>query len=81
MINKKELECCKCGSDYEEHYYKYDNNIFCFECLTEQLENEQQINIVKTTHYYTDEWSELGTDDEIAEVIQKLCENYDIEEL
>ena len=71
--------CCKCKSDYEEEYYKYNNDLYCFDCLTEELESENRLQIVKTTHYYDDDWGELGTDDEINEVVQNLCENYDIE--
>jgi hypothetical protein len=78
---KEEIECDKCGNDYEENYYKYDNNIFCFECLIEELENSRQLNVVKITHYYNKDWGELGTDDDIAEVVQNICEEYDIEEI
>lgn len=81
MLNKEEIECDKCGNDYEENYYKYDNKIFCFECLIEELENSKQLNVVKTKHYYNEDWGELGTDDDIAEVIQNICEEYDIEEI
>lgn len=76
-----EMKCYKCDSDYEENYYKYDNNIFCFECLIEELENSRQLNVVKTTHYYNADWGALGTDDDISEVIQNMCEDYDIEEI
>lgn len=82
MNNKTDIEekqCCKCNSDYEEEFYKYDNDIYCFDCLTKQLESENKLIIVKTTHYYNDDWGELGTDDKINEVIQNLCKNYDIE--
>lgn len=78
---KEDMKCSCCNSDYEEEYYKYDNEIYCFECLTEKLEDEEGLNIVKTTHYYNDDWGELGTDDDISEVIQNICENYDVEEI
>lgn len=78
---KEEIQCDKCGNDYEENYYKYNDNIFCFDCLTEELESAGQLSIVKHTHYYNDDWGELGTDDDIAEVIQNICEEYDIEEI
>lgn len=71
--------CCKCKSRHEEEYYRYDNNIYCFDCLTEKLEEEKEINIVNTKHYYNNDWGELGTDDEISEVIQNLCDDYEIE--
>ena len=75
------MHCCECDSDYEEKYYKYDNKIYCFDCLVDTLQEESQLNIVKTTHYYNDDWGELGTDDEINEVIENICDTYDIEEV
>lgn len=78
-MSKEEKICCKCNSDYEEKFYKYNNEIYCFDCLTEELEKNGELNIVKITHYYNDDWGKLGTDDEISEVIQNLCEEYDIE--
>ena len=81
MLSKEEIKCYKCNSDYEENYYKYQNNIFCFDCLTEQLENERCLNIVNTTHYYNEDWGELGTDDDISETIKNICEEYNVEEI
>lgn len=75
------MKCYKCDSDYEENYYKYNEHIYCFECLIEELENSRQLNVVKTTHYYNADWGALGTDDDISEVIQNMCEDYDIEEI
>ena len=75
------MHCCECDSEYEEKYYKYDNEIYCFDCLVDTLEKEGQLNVVKVTHYYTDDWGELGTDDEINEVIENICDTYDIEEV
>ena len=80
-MNKEEIRCCKCDSDYEENYYKYQDDIFCFDCLTEQLENENKLKIVNTIHYYNDDWGNLGTNDEISEVIQNICEEYEVEEI
>ena len=77
----KENFCYKCGSDYEEEYYKYDNKTYCFDCLIEELENSGQMNVVKTTYYYNDDWGELGTDDDINEVIQNICEEFDVKEV
>lgn len=75
------MKCCKCNSDYEETYYKYDDKIYCFNCLTEELENDRQLQVVKTTHYYDDDWGELGTDDNIDEVVQNICEEFEVEEV
>ena len=73
--------CSKCSSDYEEEYYKYDNELYCFDCLIDELESSGQINVVRTTHYYNYDWGELGTDDDINEVVQNICEEFDIEEV
>lgn len=78
-MEEKRCECC--DSDYEEEYYKYDNKLYCFDCLVEQLEEDKNLHIVKITHYYNDDWGELGNSDDIAEVIQNICEEYDIEEI
>lgn len=77
----KEKRCECCDSDYEDEYYKYDNKLYCFDCLVETLENDKNLQIVKTTYYYNDDWGELGTSDDIAEVIQNICEEYDVEEI
>ena len=81
MLSKEEIKCCKCDSDYEENYYKYKNNIFCFDCLTEQLENERILIIVNTISYYNDDWQELGTSDDYDRAIQNICEEYEVKEI
>ena len=81
MLSKEEIRCCKCKSDYEENYYKYNNNIFCFDCLTEQLENEGILNIVNVVSYYNNDWGDLGTSDDYDEVIQNICDEYEVEEI
>ncbi len=42
MSEDKEIRCCKCDSDYEEEYYKYEDKIYCFECLKEELEENEE---------------------------------------
>ena len=80
MKNIDEINiCCKCEHKYEEEYYKYENEIYCFDCLTEKLEKEGELYIVQTKHYYNVDWGELGTDEEMSEVIQNICDNYDVE--
>lgn len=74
-------KCCECGSDYEDEFYKYDEEIYCFDCLVKRLEEEEEINVIHTIHYYNSDWGELGTDDDIDEVIQNLCERYDVERI
>lgn len=78
-MSEEKRRCCKCGSYYEEEYYKYEDETFCFDCLCEELEENGRMHVVKTTHYYNDDWGELGTDDEINEVIQNISEGFDVE--
>lgn len=79
--NIEEKQCCKCGSDYESVFYKYDGKIYCFDCLTEELENKDILHIDTTTYYYNDDWGELGTSENIDEAIQNICEEYEVEEV
>lgn len=83
MSNKdiEEKQCCKCNSDYEDSYYKYNEKIYCFDCLIEELESDVRLQVVSTTHYYNEDWGELGTSDEIDEVVQNICEKYEVEEI
>lgn len=81
MQEKEETRCYKCGSDYEEEYYKYQDKIYCFNCLEEELEENEDMHIVKTKRYFNEDWGELGTEDEIEEVIQNICERYNVERI
>ncbi len=79
MKDKEETRCCCCcDSDFEDEFYEYDGKIYCFECLTEQLEDENRIYTRRTTSYYNDDWHELGTDEEIDGLIKNICEEYEI---
>ena len=80
-MSKKEIKCCECNSDFEENYYKYENKLYCFDCLIEELEKDERLHIVRETRYYNEDWGNLGTDDEISEVIQNVCEKYEIKEI
>ena len=77
----KEIKCNCCDSDYESEYYKYNAEIYCFDCLIEKLKDEEKLNVVTTTKYYTDDWVCLGDDEEITDTMQEICEYYDVEEI
>ncbi|MBO5348971.1 MAG: hypothetical protein J6A89_04030 [Clostridia bacterium] len=77
----EDIQCNCCDSDYESEYYKYNNEIYCFDCLTEKLKDEGKLNVVTTTKYYTDDWGYLGDNEELADTIQEICEYYDVEEI
>ncbi len=78
-MKETELKCNICDSDYDEEYYKYDDKIYCFDCLVNELEEDKRLIKVETTHYYNEDWGELGTNDDIDEVIQNICEEFEVE--
>ena len=49
--------------------------------VVNELESAGEMNVVSTTHYYNCDWGELGTDDDINEVIQNICEEFNVEEV
>lgn len=81
MPDKEEVRCCKCDSDYEEEYYKYEDRIYCFDCLEEKLEKDENMYVVENKHYYNEDWGLLGIEYEIEEVIQNICERYGVERI
>ena len=80
-MEDKEIKCSCCDSNYEEEYFKYDNQLYCFGCLEDKLKEDKEIQVVEVKHYYNVDGGELGTDEEIEEVIQELCEQNDIERI
>lgn len=65
------VHMCSCEG---EALYKYKGEYYCFECLLGEFGVDQFIQ----TFYYLD-CEELGSDDDLNEVIRKLSD--DIEEL
>ncbi|AQW26221.1 hypothetical protein [Clostridium perfringens] len=63
--------CSECNGKSE---YKYKGKYYCPKCIIENFGVEEYT----TTYYYLD-GEELGTDDDINEVIRNLCD--DIEEI
>ena len=65
------MKCKICGSDYSEHYYKnkYDDEIICEECLLEI----DGITTSTTTHYFLDS-EYMGTDEDMNELVEKICD-------
>ena len=60
------MECKKCGtSKNETHFYKYFNELYCFDCLLEEMGIETYTEI----HYSLDN-EYLGDDDDIIDVLK-----------
>lgn len=51
--------CCKCNSGHEDQFYKYNNEIYCFDCLIEELKNNKELYTVTTTNYYNADWRRI----------------------
>ena len=71
-------KCNVCGSDYSDNYFKNEENeeIICLECLLEAF-----CSTSTTTHYYFEDGDYLGSDDDIDEVIEKICDYTDFKEI
>lgn len=63
------MKCDRCESDYAEEYFKdkYTNEVVCLDCLLDGCETST------TTHYIID-GTYLGSDDDINEVIENICD-------
>lgn len=71
-------ECSKCPSSIE--LYKYENKIYCYDCLLKQLEKEDILSTNTVTEY------RLGgefvcTDDDEYLLIEELIEDYEVEKI
>lgn len=72
------MKCSKCGSNYGEYYYKdkNSNEIICEDCLLEI----DEVTTSKVTSYFL--YGEfIGDDEDIEEVIENICDNFDYEEV
>lgn len=74
----EERKCSVCGSENIENYYKheYSDEIICEECLL-QIDG---ITTATTTHYFLD-GEYMGTDDDIDDLIEKICDYGSYEKL
>lgn len=69
-ICDKHLFCCSSSECLGEAEYKYNNKLYCVNCLFEELDVEQ----CTTIEYYKD-GEYLGSEDDIVEVIENLNED------
>lgn len=75
MPRKKMPECCVCGFDAHDAY-EVDGNVYCEDCLWEEL-TEADINIyAETTTTYTVNGFHIKED--INQAIKEACDYLDI---
>jgi hypothetical protein len=60
------MECNKCGSRIGE-FYKYENEIYCFDCLLKELNIEEEIFT-----YYKINGENVANENDIGDYIESL---------
>lgn len=77
-MEEKIKECSNCGiklGPFYEELYEYKGNLYCWECLISELEDDKIITTEFTKHYYlNDEW--IGDDTNFDDVIDTVLSNY-----
>lgn len=83
-ISKKksmEKECTSCGTilnELNKKLYEYKGNLYCYDCLLSELEEDEIITTNYTIHYYlNDEW--IGDDGNLGDVFETILSNYEDE--
>lgn len=77
----KEFDCCVCGHMWNEPAFKYEDEIYCWDCLENKLESEGSLNIYTDKIYILDD-SMMGStqEDDMEEIISNIIDcYYDIE--
>ena len=77
-----EEECLRCGTDYED-LYRYDNKVYCADCLLELLEEHGEIESFSMGKTYKRDGEYIGNDqdDGIDSILNSLSRNLDIEKV
>ena len=73
--------CCDCGLDTSVvgNLYKYEDNLYCYDCLLEKFENDSICTEVK--FFIDEDGCEIGTKDDPDGLLEKLHEIVDFEEI
>ena len=76
-------KCDRCFEVYEwvkddEDLYKYEDKLYCWECLVEKL-NDDYILDVSSITYYSLGGEYIGDENNIEEVIDSIVDNLDLE--
>ncbi len=81
MIKEK---CDRCFEVYrwvttvDEELYKYEDKLYCWECLEQKLEDAEILEISALT-YYNLGGEYIGDENDIEEVIDRIVDSLDIE--
>lgn len=77
-MGNNEIECNVCGNKYADSYFKNkeNNEIICEDCLLDAF-----CTTSTTTHYFFQDGDYLGSDEDLDEVIENLCDNTDFKEI
>ena len=80
ILDKLNTKCCKCDTPANIcELYKYEDKIYCCCCLTEKLEEDDYIHTDIVTVYYDSDGYKLGDSDDFDEIMDELCNSYEIE--
>lgn len=79
----KKHKCDRCYEVYEwvkvdEELYKYEDKLYCWECLEQKLEDAEILRI-STLTYYDLGGEYIGDENDIEEVIDRIVDSLDIE--
>ena len=78
MENKR--VCEKCG-ECPEQLYEFENETYCWDCLKWELEKRGDLVISTYEVYQNRELDYIGTNDDIDDIIKRICKDLDIEEI
>lgn len=73
-----DMMCEACCDDSRLFYVESLDAILCEDCLLKRMEKEGVLHSSKK--YYSDEWREIGDDDNREKVIEYLKERYEVQE-
>lgn len=76
-------KCDRCFEVYQwmktdEDLYKYEDKLYCWECLEQEL-NDDDILSTNTMTYYNLCGDYIGSENDIEEVIETIVDSLDIE--
>ena len=79
MENKK--SCNQCGDSLDQTLYEYEDELLCWDCLKQELVEKREIFISTCEIYQNGELDYIGTNDDIDDIIKRICKDLDIEEI